>query len=62
MCQNRKKDLTAADKSDKIWVKLKVKAQQIGYGKLQSEIIVHDGAITTIHVWPPKETITADNN
>lgn len=60
MCQNRKKDLTAADKSDKIWLKLKVKAQQIGYGTFDCKVIVHKGNITEIQHWPARESIRAE--
>ena len=60
MCENRKKDLTKADKADKIWLKLKVKAQNIGYGTFECTIIVHDGNITEIQHWPGRESIRAD--
>jgi stalled ribosome rescue protein Dom34 len=61
MAENEKKDLTKADKAERIWVKLKVKAQEIGYGTFDCTVIVHDGYITEVQHWRTKESIRGDS-
>jgi len=45
---------------DNIWEKLKLRAEQVGYGSLLCEIQVHQGEIRQVDITTVKERMRAD--
>ena len=46
--------------ADNIWEKLKLRAEQVGYGTLICEIQVHQGQIRQVDITTVKERMRAD--
>jgi hypothetical protein len=58
---SEKTTLSDPNKSaDNIWEKLKLRAEQVGYGTLICEVQVHQGQIRQIDITTVKERMRAD--
>lgn len=54
------KSLTSSQKADKLWLKLKARAVELGHGRLSIDLIVDGGHIVRAEVISQHETLIAD--